>query len=319
MAISRLTVSSSRVAPLALAALLVTALGTRASQCASPATPHPVRVATYNVRRFGFEPTDMQSLARVVSSVEADVFALQEVESAYRAGLLADRLSRDGRPWRAVVSTCGGRSGMHLAFVYDSSRLEATAVREYPNLAPDASGACNDGDRPGLLGSFRALDPRTPGAREFSLLTVHFSAGDDTGRARRRREQWESALAIVQSEERAHARPVLVLGDVNSTGWLTGRHEERAFIEGRARDTGREVLTRSLSCSEYYRAGRPGLEPSLLDHVVAPEGLLDHSRTRLFGYCAELACERYTDSEAPTEYRTVSDHCPVRVEFSAGD
>src|SRR6185295_12773268 len=129
--------------------------------------------------------------------------------------------------YRLALSRCGGRSEMHVGFVYDSARVALDGTREFPELDPDGRGGCSVGQRPGFLGRFRHAD------RPFELLVVHLAAGGDPDNAAKRRRQWTDALAIVDRRRREGHAAIAVLGDTNSTGWLDDRHGERRFIEDR--------------------------------------------------------------------------------------
>ncbi len=266
----------------------------------------PIRVATYNIRRFGIEETDLDRLGRILNSVDADIWAVQEIQSRALLERVARGLSTGGRRYRVVLSECGGKSRMHLGFVYDSARVALSAVRELPELDPDGDGRCRDGERPALLARFR--DQSNNGAREFALLTVHLAAGGSAEHAARRRVQWDRALAVL-GRLRSSGVPAALVGDTNSTGFLDNAEGERDFIERRVAEAQLELATRPLACSEYFpRDGR--LLPSLLDHVAASPGFARD--VALHGYCAELACRPHEDAaQPPAEFATVSDHCPV--------
>jgi endonuclease/exonuclease/phosphatase family metal-dependent hydrolase len=294
----------------ALVALVVVALIAWRDHPPAPA----LHVATYNIRCFGTEPTDMDRLTAIVSEVAPDVMAVQEVQSEARIADLAQRLTaRSGgrRAYAYVLASCGGRSAMRVGFLYDARRARLRAVREYPELDPDGEGSCTEGDRAGLLGAF------DDGARApLELLAVHLAAGSEPERVERRRAQWARAHRIAAGLHGAgHAR-VVILGDVNSTGWLDNRGAERDYIDARARENGMAVATAPLACSEYWRPAPDRFEPSLLDHVVAPPGLVRDGSVRVHGYCAALACAPHRASEPPADYATVSDHCPVAFDLA---
>jgi endonuclease/exonuclease/phosphatase family metal-dependent hydrolase len=258
-----------------------------------------LRVGTYNIRRFGVEPTDMAELARVVREADADVLAVQEIQSEAKLRDLAGRLPRR---YETVLSRCGGRSEMRLGFLYDPGRLTLERTREYPELDPDGRGAC-DGERPAFLGVFRA------GRRTVSLLSVHFIPGGEREKMTRRKEQWDKVHCIVAAL-RAEGGDVVVLGDMNATGYLDDAHGERSFIDARAKEAGLDVATSALACSEYARRPDGVLGPNLLDHVVATPHTVAPWSAAVRGYCAELRCAPHA-GDPPREFARVSDHCPV--------
>jgi len=260
--------------------------------------------ATYNVRRLGHDPTDMERLASIVRDTRADVIAIQEVEDPHALHDLAGRLSTFAHRWTGVVAACGGRSTLRVGFLYDSSRAHLVAMREFPDLDPSGAGACDEGERAGLAATFAPVR----GGKRATLLAVHFVAGSGDERLARRKEQWRRAHTI--ADELSKEGPVLVVGDVNSVGYLDDARGERTFVDGEAARANREVMTRDLACSEYFRPDPAGpYLPSLLDHVVSDRGAVDPSSVQVGGHCAVLGCKPSPD--APEDHTAVSDHCPV--------
>jgi endonuclease/exonuclease/phosphatase family metal-dependent hydrolase len=272
-------------------------------RCCVGCRPDPLRVGTYNIRRFGVEPTDVDALTSVIERSKADVLAVQEIQSEEKARELARRLSTASRTMELKLSRCGGRSEMHVGFIYDRVRVRLLDTTEYPELDPAGGGHC-DGDRPGLVASFERAD-----GRRFELLVFHLAAGGEAERVAQRKEQWRRAHRIAKLAK----VPIAILGDANSTGYLDDRQGERTFIDGEASKAGMEVVTSPLRCSEYFQPHPPALKPSLLDHVVATPQLVRGGSIQVHGYCAELAC-RPAESP-PREFTTVSDHCPVTFDL----
>ena len=268
----------------------------------------PLRVGTFNIRRFGVEPTDIDRLVEIVEALQVDILAVQEIEDGAALRHLERRLSHEGRSYSHLLSSCGGQSKMRVAFLYDTRRVALRSSREYLELAPDGGGSCGDGDRPGLLGVFEHGD------ETLHLLTMHLSHGGQADKAAHRRLQWQRAYLIVEALRRSGAKSVALLGDANSTGYLDDGHQERRFVDESARAAGMAVMTRSLGCSEYWPERPRRLSPSLLDHVVTTPGLTDESDVRVHGYCVELECQPH-DAEPPHDYQRVSDHCPVTFDI----
>lgn len=271
-----------------------------------------LRVGTYNIRRFGVEPTDMARLTEIIADTKSDVLAVQEIQSKEKLGELADRLSRvRGRRFAVALSTCGGKSAMHVGFLYDTTRVEVLSTREYPQLDPGGDGACVTGERPGFAVTFTRAKTKSLDAR-FTLLAVHMIAGGDREKIERRKKQWRDAHAIAKELGRDGAA-VAILGDTNSTGFLDDRGGERTFILDEADKNGLEVTTSKLDCSEYWGPIDGKLQPSLLDHVVATPGMGRKGSVRLHGYCEKLACS--PTGTKPTDYVSVSDHCPITLDL----
>lgn len=308
----------------ALAAGWAAALGTQALTQRAPRTSArasvergeiasgPVRIGTFNIRFLGQDPTDLDQLRAVVASVDPAVLALQEVIRDEPARTLARMLSVDGRSYRVSTAECGGRSGLRVAFLFDEARVSLRRTREFPAMEAEGEGVCTTGDRAALAGTFATKD-----GVEFTMVALHLEARSEPERVERRKAQWRRMFAIRERLVREGHRAVILLGDTNSTGWRDDALGERTFIEGEAARAGVRVETADLACSEYFRTGERTWEPSMLDHIVAAPGVVRSGSVRLHGYCAELACRRWISDAPPTEYVTVSDHCPVTVELAA--
>jgi endonuclease/exonuclease/phosphatase family metal-dependent hydrolase len=197
-----------------------------------------LRVATFNIENFREGRTDLSRLSQLLEQADADVIAVQEIEDPAGFAAVVQRLRRDQRSYALALSRCGGRSKMHVGFVYDSARIQLVDRREYPELDPDGGGSCGAGERSGLLGQFRME------TRAFELLVVHLAAGGDEDKAARRRMQWERALTIVERRRKDGATAFAILGDTNSTGYLDDRWGERTYLEERL---GRAGLDRACS------------------------------------------------------------------------
>ena len=268
----------------------------------------PLRIATFNIEFYGgFDRgrgapkyTDEERLSEILRSLDADVIAVQEIESPERLAGLADRLG-----YRVALSRCGGGSGMHVGFLFRPDRVALEGSEEFPELAPDGRGRCERGERPGFLGKFRAGD------RPFALLAVHLAARADEENQAKRRAQWRRAIEILSSRRAAGAQ-VGLLGDTNSTGFRDEDSRERRFIEEQIAGAGLELRTRALPCSEYFH-DRGQLTPSMLDHVVVSPGFPVVGGAEVRGYCAESACRPLPAVPPPRDYAEVSDHCPVVV------
>lgn len=281
-------------------------------ECRSSA---PFRITTYNVRFFGREPTDIARLASVVAASEPTVFAVQELVDNRAMQSLLGELSRNGHRYQAVTAQCGGRSGLRVAFVYDTTRVQWDHSREYPGMDVERGGSCSDGDRAALAGTFYRLDSRGNRREKLTLLTIHLAAMATEDRVALRRVQWKRVYAIVEHLKREVGGSVVVLGDTNSTGWLDDAQGERTFILEQAAQHQMQVQTMGLLCSEYYQDPSKAYVPSMLDHIIAPAGLMNPATARVHGYCAAQQCRPLGQTTPPVEYQTVSDHCPVSVDL----
>ncbi len=271
-----------------------------------------IRIATYNIRQFGEGKTDLDRLTTIIAKTDSDVIAVQEIMSERKLKDVARRLSQGRRRFEVALSRCGGKSAMHVGFLYDAEKLTLLATTEYPELDPDGRGACKQGERPGFAATFEDKEKR----RKMTLLVVHFLFGGEKERFELRKEQWRKAHAIATKIEKEN--PVVILGDTNSTGWDDDEWYERTFIKEEAKKNHRVVVTDNLRCSEYWTPGakdgeREGhIVPSTLDHIVATPSLV-RGRSEVHSFCRELSCKK--TSTKPEDFEKVTDHCPVTFDI----
>jgi endonuclease/exonuclease/phosphatase family metal-dependent hydrolase len=295
-----------------LLSVLAVGLATQTSVCQRDR----VRVATYNIRQFGKANTDIDRLTTIIGQTDADVLAVQEIQSEKKLREVARRLSQGRRRFDVALSRCGGKSEMHVGFLYDTEKLAVVSTKEYPELDPNGGGSCN-GERPGFAATFVEKAKNT----RFTLLVVHLLFGGERERVDLRKEQWRKAHQI--AADIGKTTPVAILGDTNSTGWDDDDHGERTFIRDEAKKNGLVVATNDLRCSEYWTPGAKddgeaegaSLVPSTLDHVVASPSIVKRGSLEVHSFCKELACK--ATAKKPTDFEKVTDHCPVTFDLPA--
>lgn len=251
-------------------------------------------LGTFNIRTFPGAGTQPDAVAAALAALDADVFAAQEIRdiTAFRA-VLERASDLTGRRYRSVFGDA--RQGQ-VSVVYDAARLELADV------TPLA-------DAVGPLGIAALLRDRD--GRPLLFAALHLKAGGQPEDLDRRREQWRYLRGELPRLAARLAAPLVVAGDLNTTGYLDPSSDERRLVDGIAAELGLQVATASLPCSMYWRT-RDRYEVSLLDHVMTPTAA-SLASADVLGMCAALACE--PQDEAPPEFDSVSDHCPVRVEL----
>lgn len=265
-----------------------------------------LRIATFNIEMFPQPTTDPARVAAVISELDADVIALQEIRDpdALR-GVLAQASTATDRDYRFVLSPCGALGGwITTGLVWDADRVTLLDERTYPELAPDGVGSCS-GSQPGVLGVFDDDGDR------FAVLSMHFLALPE--RFEQRKAQWQRALAIMAAVEAELGVTVIALGDTNSTGYSGEPAQERRFVEDVVAHAGYELPSADIDCTEYWRpAGAASFRPSVLDHVVATDGRWRGARA--YGMCARMRCQSVAADRMDRDYTSVSDHCPVAID-----
>ncbi len=305
--LSRITVFFLRVRALRLLLFVATVVFCLRS-CSAPM----LRIGRFNVRTFGLQ-TDRVRLGELLQEADADIISLQEIRDSQALDQLAAELSaKTSRSYQAVRSDCGGKQRLHLGFLFDIDRVRLDSVREFPELREDRGGSCFDGDRAGLLGSFSSRGRFAVRRSKLHLLSVHFPAGADLGQAQSRQVFLQRALRILESIRQRGEDRVVLLGDLNTTGYRDDQHGERSAVHRQLEQSGMKPLTDEVRCSAYWKPSpfSPYL-PGKLDHVIASSTIDAIEPPSVQGFCAELQCQQA--QRIPADFDAVSDHCPVVV------
>lgn len=271
-----------------------------------------LRIGTYNIRTLGPQ-TDLARLRAIIAEANPDILAVQEItDGATLAQLAAGLSGATQRAYRAVMSNCGGQGPQHVGFLDDEKKVQLDELREFPELRDDGQGRCSTGGRAGLLGIFSAR----AGLRRVRthLLTVHFPAWHGRDRVDLRQSFWAQALQIAAKLREGGNKRVIILGDVNSTDYLTDQYGERRLIHQQVEQAGLQLLTSDVGCTEYWnRRGSWYFEPSHLDHIVTAPEIKPLGAPSVHGHCAALRCQ--VARQMPSDYQAVSDHCPVTIDI----
>ncbi|MEM6455543.1 MAG: endonuclease/exonuclease/phosphatase family protein [Acidobacteriota bacterium] len=289
-------------------------------------------------------PTDLDWLGCVITWMDVDVLALQEIidtPEARRAmrRLRADLTRRTGGQWRVDLQRCGPPDALHTGFLWDAERvalsngqdigqLNGAAVRDGAGRSIRAGDACAGNLRPGR---YAHVQSRTRNGVDLHLLSVHFDSGRGLKDYRNRRAATGEIARLMLDGRRMVARDadVVVVGDFNTMGMNAVEADpEDSATTAHPEVTGPEeiaLMTRDLApsfaivptgdtCSMYWSPDGDRYRPSNLDHVVATRGMREAATaTRMTGLCAVRDCQPF-DAPAPAAYRTLSDHCPMVIE-----
>ena len=289
-----------------------------------------IRLVAWNIRWFPVgdprnegRDTNLDWLACALTWLNADVIALQEIQSTEQADtawavVFAEmaRLGNDG-DWAVHLQTCGGAEAQHVGFLIDEARIEADPIGDlwwFNGAASSGSGSDCDGNlRPGF-----GVSVASPGGLDFTAVSVHLDSGrtsrDFNNRARVY-DRFDAAHEFIGSDD----DDVIVLGDFNTMGMsgVTGEEEIAAFTAKLSTEgPGYDVLVAPVGCSEYFE-GRCGL----LDHVAIASVMEEAENTSVHvsGVCALLGGEPFDEDDPPAAYVQLSDHCPLIVDIPDRD
>jgi endonuclease/exonuclease/phosphatase family metal-dependent hydrolase len=264
-------------------------------------------VSTYNIRNFDKDyssgATNIHELSRIIKEVKSDVMAFQEVvnKSAF-----VELMKKNLPDHLNVISNCGGFGKQHLALVYDTKKFEYLTHSEALELS-GSEGKCSN-LRPAL---FVTLKLKMTGDK-YTFGVVHLKAGSSASAMEQR---WQQYKKIQKLTETFQNHQVILLGDFNTTGHLSKDEDFRQFY-GMLKVLGMTTTSEQLNCTNYWTGLPAGNDfiPSILDHIVIQDkNLTKVQSVKSLTHCAQLECRPATLEELGLSFKSVSDHCPVKV------
>lgn len=265
-------------------------------------------LSTYNIRNFDRDyeagQTNIAELRKIVLSVKSEVMAFEEVVnlSAFQ------KVIKETLPGYAIAqSSCGGRGEQHLALAYDAKAFDFVSQEEDMSFSGNDSGCGSL--RPVLLVTLKEKKTR----KNFTFGLIHLKAGGDS---RAFRVRWEQYRKLTKLTQKVKSSELILLGDFNTTGYNI-RNEDFHKFEDFLSETDFRTVAENIQCSNYWPGDeRPEYEPSILDHVVMGAELFRAvEKVKVGAHCAALNCQRSLPRDLGISFASVSDHCPVQVDF----
>lgn len=270
-------------------------------------------LGTFNIRLFPDRGTEPQAVAQRIAELDVDLFMVQEIrETEPFDAVLAEASAATGRDYVASLGPMCRTSELRLGVVHDRRCFREVEQRVQAQLDPEARCSCRDGHPPALLSVLESVED---GAR-LAAMSVHLQYGGRRWMHRARRDQWDHLVASILRVRAELGVPLAVAGDFNSTGYVDDDRGERRTIERMVEACGMHLATAGLTCTAYWRPNRrTGVYvPSMLDHILLSTPPAEP--VEVLGMCATLGGETAPgDTEVP-DFHVVSDHCPLRVEWS---
>lgn len=247
-------------------------------------------IATWNIENFPQSSTTPEVVADLITSLDLDVIAVQEIRDVEAFEELDQRLPHH----KGVLSphTYGDGSYQKVGFLYREDLVSLTGVTTI------FSGSGYQFPRPPLQATLtvRGTD------LDFTLITVHLKAGLGREDQERRAASIELLAGHIKSlVDGPGEDEIMLLGDFNETVDSTGGRQNLAPIL--SDDTFR-FLTEDIA-----NQGTPTYLPSnvMLDHIVTTTALDDELEGALGPKVPRI------DNELPTYRGNVSDHLPVVI------
>jgi endonuclease/exonuclease/phosphatase family metal-dependent hydrolase len=285
-----------------------------------------VRVGTWNIRWFPDGemhpspttiPTDLRWLACVITWMNVDMLAVQEIRTTTEAhtaweSVIDGIVGLGGGTWTVQVQPCGAARAQHVGFLWNTTRVTLSELNEVWQLngaATSPSQPCAGNLRPGFHAYVKT---HATGGPSFHTVVAHL----DSGRGDRdfgNRQTAFSRIGSATAPMRSTDSDVVILGDFNTMGRDSGvsAAQEITGMTTTAASAGFDRLPVEPQCSEYFNG-----EGGWIDHVLVSRAMAEVTlrSATMTGYCALAGCGRIT-GPMPPAYQNLSDHCPIVMEI----
>jgi len=274
-----------------------------------------ISITTYNIRNFNYnsngKQTNLKELAKIIKSTKSHIIGVQEIKNELNLRkFVKDKLTG----YSLSLSKCGGGGGQKLGFIYKKARFKIIETREDRSLTnilaktPQGCGSL----RPAFILKMYDKTEKV----NITGIVVHLKAGGGNRNYYKRWLQYEKLSEIINKMKKNGEEHLFVLGDFNTTGYLDQDTDYRNFLK-MMNMSGLVESTKTIDCSNYWKAGRRLHQPSKLDHVLVTPSFMNLQRrgSSVYGHCKQKRCIESLPKDLGLSYNEVSDHCPVKVTF----
>lgn len=277
-----------------------------------------LKISSYNIRNYDkrSERTDKEALKNIIKNLDSDLIATEEI---YNNNSFERFVAKEFSTYNLALSKCGGGGSQNLGFMYRKDVLELENLIEDPKIA-DLDGVTSYGCsslRPAFLGFFKV---KSSGKR-FVAIVLHLKAGSGTRNYDKRRKQYRYILKMVRNLRLAGHKDIIVLGDLNTTGWnQASADQDHKNFENLLTKSGTRTITDKLKCTSYWSGRNRGdnIEvPSTLDHLLHSPSFMGMKldSAEVGAHCLKANCVEVYDDILGNSYSNVSDHCPITATF----
>lgn len=284
-----------------------------------------LRVATYNIRNFDYDtrsstPTDKVALAEIMTNLQADLIAVQEIT---KPDVFADFIKEHMPDHKVALTQCGGAHGQHLGFVYNQYKVQLLNLNEderTTGVSKKQGNACpTEGSRPLAIGKFRDMEGKLG---LFVAIAVHLKSGGDPKSQEKRRDQYGEIVKALDEMRGQGEKSLMVMGDFNSTEYAENEQGRSRFLQVFNQVKMEDLGEETVRCSNYYiKNGQGGkgaeLTASVLDHILVNQEMMKKMKVtpaQAQAHCQVHQCQSMTAQDLGASYQGVSDHCPLLTE-----
>lgn len=264
---------------------------------------------SYNIRNFDRDHeaghTNIAELSKTIKTYQSDVMTFIEVVNQ----LAFEKVIKATLPgYDIAISSCGGFGKQKLAIVYNTKVFSFVSQAEETSFSGSQTGCGSL--RPVLLVTLNNKSQN----KNYTFAAVHLKAG---GAEQAMQQRWLQYDLLSKLVTKYKSKQLVLMGDFNTTGYNI-RNEDFTRFDKTLAQSSLYTVSERLDCTSYWSgtSGNGRHQASTLDHIVMKEDLAQEiSQVTLGSHCAKMACKDATPEELGVSYQTVSDHCPIQVNF----
>jgi len=258
-----------------------------------------LEVMTWNIQNFPKNEATINYAAHVINAVDADIIALQEMESDSAFFCLIDQLNNlDKHNWSGYRANRNYWK-QELAFIYKTNLIGVEKVYEI------------------FYGDFKPF-PRSPLVMEFTyaeqevvIINNHFKAMPGKKNEVRRRDAVQKLDKYIN--ENLDDKNVIVLGDLNDT--LIDKPEENVFTTFLNKPAEYEFVDLQIAENDSADWSYPYWKyRGHIDHIMISNELYDEFENA-DSFVKVITIDKYMEGGGDSRWKYITDHRPVLVKL----
>lgn len=258
-----------------------------------------LEVMTWNIQNFPKHEATIDYAAEVINAVDADIIALQEMESDSAFFCLLKQLNDlDKHNWSGYRANRNYWK-QELAFIYKTNLIGVDKVYEL------------------FYGDFKPF-PRSPLVMEFTyakqevvIINNHFKAMPGKKNEVRRRGAVQKLDSYIV--ENLDDKNIILLGDLNDT--LTDEPDENVFTTFLDKPAEYKFVDLAIAGNDSTDWSYPYWKyRGHIDHIMISNELYDEFENS-GSFVKVITIDKYMEGEGDSRWKYITDHRPVLVKL----
>ncbi|MBN2461308.1 MAG: endonuclease/exonuclease/phosphatase family protein [Candidatus Cloacimonetes bacterium] len=265
-----------------------------------------LEIVTWNIQNFPKSEYTVEYVSRIMQAVDADIYALQEIENNSAFFQLLQHLNTppDTTDWRGFRAN-SDEWDQNLAYVYKTAAVKVEAIYEIFNQPNDEYA----------FPRFPLIMECLYQGNEIIVINNHFKARAGKENEIRRKEASERLKKYIDST--LPDKNVIMLGDLNDH--LTDTPETNVFqvyLDDRENYLFTDYSIAADSTADWsypyweYRGH--------IDHILVSNELFDEFNSKS-SEIRTIVIDRYMEGGEENRYRYITDHRPIGLKLKFTD